>query len=242
MFGIFYMLFSGFMGTAGKVQRDVRDDNARYEARKNGQLTYHSHNGERLVSNNRNVYVGTSYGDRVLKDLKTGYIYKNYDAEKRHEVIQKARDKGKTVISVDYDEYNRYCKYDRDKVKRMAVSPEYKDIETGRYYIDAYINGIAFYMDIITGELIRPRDGEKFSYKMGKASVEDIIRIVNKRQKELYEIPAEEYDYIWWEDHFYLHGRSYELYIDNNNNIVEGNRRDPQMREFIIKLKESTNE
>lgn len=239
MFGILYALFNGTMIGIAKTKESIDNDNKRFQAKEHGDLTYYGKNGERLVSNNRCVYRKTNNdGDKVLVDLYNGQVYKNYSAEERVKKEDKALRKGSTVLPVDYDENQKFNKKCRYETKVFSLNADYKDIETGRYYILAHINGIAFYMDIVTGLLVRPWDDADLSKKWGLLSVEEIMNIFNERQKEFYEIPKEQHDFMWWEKHFYLKRNGiYEIYmIDDDETIIYGKVKNEKIRKIRRKL------
>lgn len=238
MFAIFYLLFNQVTFGIAKIKENIDNENSRDRAIKNGDLTYYGTNGERLVSNNKNVYRKKNNGDDVLVDLYTGEIYKNYSEEVRKNKECKAKKQGETVVFVHYEENQEYIRSERFKAKTISITPEFRDIETRRFYISAYLNGLSFYMDIITGELIRLQDGEDTSQKWGNLSVEDIINIFNQRQKNMSQISQSSHNFMWWEQHFYLKYNGFDtLFIDDDKNIIEGNyKRDFKVKELRNKL------
>ena len=224
MFGIFYLLFDRTMYGISKIRQDVENMNARDKAKKQGNITYYGENGERLVETDKSVYRKYQNGDLVLADLYTGQVYKNYTEEKRIEKETEASDMGYTVINVSYDEIQEYNRKERYLAKSIMIRPQYRDIKTRRYYIDVCINGLVFYMDIVTGELIRLKDGQDEKKKWGILSIDEIINIVNKRQRDLYDTSSKNHPQMWWENHFYLRKSSKEIFfINNDGSIVEGN-------------------
>lgn len=239
MFGLFYMFTSAIFGTAAKIQKDARNSEARERARENGDLTYYGHNGERLVSNDKAVYRKYVNGDKVLADLYTGQIYKNFSEEKRRESENKASCKGKTVIDVHYEELQEYNRTVKKKVKSLFLQPNYRDIKTREYYIIVFINGVKFYMNVVNGEVVRMADGEDGNERWGNLSIEEIIKIINERQRILNLEDKDKHDSWWWNEHFYLqHSAGNILMITNDGTIVEGNRiRNQKIKEIYTRLK-----
>lgn len=236
MFAIFYTLFSASMASVEKIRKKQIYENNRDKAFQNKELTYYGDNGERLVSNDRSVYRKTVNGEKVLADLYTGEIYKNFTKEENAVKEQKYINKGKTVIPIDYDELQKYNKTMRNLSKDYLLKPSYKDIKTDQYYIIAYINGIGFYMDIITGEIIRPYDDVDISNKWGKLSIEKIIMIFNSRQKKINMLSKDSHDSIWWDKNFYLKDNYNILIIDDNEEIIYGKKNDKNIKKLKEKL------
>jgi len=238
MFGIFYLIFNRAIFGVAKIKEEIDNEDARDRAYKNGNLTYYSTKGETLVSNNRQVYRTIVNGDEVLKDVYNGDVYKNYSEEKRNIKEHKAKEQGKTVIPVHYEENQEYNRLQRFNAKTISIKPTYRDIKTRKFYITVRINGLGFYMDIISGELVRLQDEENMCKKWGKLSVEDIIEVFNQRQKALVNIPQEDHDFMWWEEHFYLkHVGFNTLFIDNDKNIIEGNyKNDLRIKQIRMRL------
>lgn len=237
MFGIFYMIYTGIMSSAAKFKRTYDNETNRERARKNGDITYYGHGGEYLVSNNRQVF--TCYDkdmNLVLKDYKTGQVYKNYDQEKHIQKISDVKKAGKTVILVDYKEREKYIRTMQEKAKSITITPRYKDIYTSRYYTVVYINCVGFYMDIINGNIIRPIDEEDYSRKIGKVSIDMIISKFNERQMKLLN-STEKKSSMWWDEVFYLDiKQGYNLFIDDDNNIIEGDRWNKEVKERRLQL------
>lgn len=239
MFGIAYMLFSGTMTVIAKTRRGIDNIKSKNRAIRNGDLTYYGHNGERLISNDRNVYRSRNNGDNVLVDLYTGEVYKNYSEEKRQIKEKDAINNGRTVIDVGYEELQDFNKNKKDKLKSIIVKPYYRDVSNRNYYIPVYINGLTFYMNIETGLIIRLADKCNPKNKWGNLSIEEIIETVNERQIKLFNIPTNKYDSWWWKDHFYLQNLNYNIIVDNNKTIIEGNLNwDSNMKSLRNKLKE----
>ena len=239
MFGLFYLITNTLFSGAAKVKQKIDYAEARERARNNNEETYYGDNGERLVSTDREVYRKYVNGDKVLADLYTGQIYRNFSKEKRHAKEKEAEKNGKTVIDITYNEIQEYNKSTRSKAKSNLIKPQYRDIKTRDYYIMVFINGIRFYMNLIDGNIVRMADGETGEDKWGNLNIEDIINIINNRQKKLFIEPKKNHSYMWWEEHFYLrHSSGNILVIDNNGIIFEGNRiRDEKIKNLISELK-----
>jgi hypothetical protein len=238
MLGILYLLFYGSVSGINKIRQDINNINKRYEAKQKKYLTYYGKNGERLVNNDRPVYRKTINGEKLLVDLYTGKIYKNFSEEERQNKENDAYKLGKTVISVSYDEIQEYNRKERFNAKSINVKPQYKDIKTRKYYLSVFVNGLTFYMDIITGKIIRLADNQNINKKWGKLSIEEIISIINKRQEEMYN-SLDKHDQFWWEDHFYLQKKGSDIIIvDNDGSIIEGNLKDKRVQSIKKRLKE----
>ena len=236
MFGIFYMLFNGTMSRVAKAKQNIENENNRERARLNGDFTYFGENGERLVSNNKSVYRKSVDGDDVLADLYTGEVYKNFSEEKRKKKEIEELNKGNTVIMVQYDEMKEFNKKYKSQMKSVMIRPEYKDIKTGRFYIYVCINGLQFYMDIITGQIIRLADKQDVSKKLGNLSIDEIINITNERQK-LIESDLLNHNMMWLEKNYYLKS-FHDLYmVDDSKEFIIGACTDNNIVAIRNKLK-----
>lgn len=218
MFGVFYLLFSGFAATADKISRDNRDAESKMRAIQNNNISYYGTRGHRLVSNDRPVYRKRVNGQDVLTDLYTGQVYKNFTKEMRDEAKDEARRQGKTVIIAGNTD--RYSDYEKSQFwcKKCHIKAYYRDINTDRLLIPVSVNSVQFYMDLNTGHILRPIDNASYINKDGNLSIEEIITIFNKRQDEVEDLP-EYNDWFWRKTQFYLNHIDYTAIIDNDRNI-----------------------
>lgn len=237
MFGIFYLLFNGTMSGIAKTKQKIENKNAKERAKLNGNLTYYGENGERLVSNDRSVYRKTINGDDVLADLYTGEVYKNFSEEKRRKKEKMALEKGCTVIPIHYDELQDFNKKERYQLKTIMIKPECRDIDTKQFYIIVYINGLRFYMEIVTGLIVRLADNENPIKKWGDVSIEQIIDIVNERQELLGKQSKDCHNSAWWKEQFYLKNIQ-NLYMVNNESVfIIGKKTDENIKKIRDELR-----
>lgn len=238
MFGILYLLATSVASGVNKFRDNIDNERAREDAKRRGDITYYGKNGLTLLSNDRSVRRKYINGDDVLTDLHSGKVYKNFSEEQRQKKERDAETRGNTVINVNYDENQEYNRAERFKAKTISITPDYRDIRTRRFYISVCLNGLVFYMDIISGELVRLKDGTDTSNKWGNLSVEEIMNVFNKRQRELAKIPESDHDFMWWEEHFYLKHTGFNtLFIDNDKNIIEGDYKyDPDIKRLRATL------
>lgn len=218
MFGIFYLLFSGFAATVDKISRDNRDAESKTRAIQNNNISYYSTRGHRLVSNDRPVYKKTVNGQDVLMDMYTGQIYKNYTMERRDKAKEEALAQGKTVITPERTEH--LSDYERNSFwfKECHIRPSYRDIYTDKLLITVPVNSVLFYMELDTGHIIRPIDNAHFENKDGNLSLDELIEAFNKRQDEYKNLP--EYNHWFWRAaKFYFDHNDYTVLIDNNKNV-----------------------
>lgn len=218
MFGIFYMLFNAIFGTAAKIDEDIDNYNRRTKAIKNKDETYYDHNNQlRYTNNDRLVSIKTINHDRVIVDTLNSTIYKNISKEKEDIKKLDAVQKGYTVIKIG----NEWKKLNyQDKLwYRCDSIPWYMDIKTDEYYIVVTINGINFYMNVDTGNIVRPADGENYKNKKYNLSVDKIIKVFNKRQEKIRNDKRFPKQWWWVKVHYYLNRM--EIFIDDNLNIIE---------------------
>lgn len=218
MFGVFYLLFTGFAATVDKISRDNRDAESKMRAIQNNNISYYGTRGHRLVSNDRPVYKKTINGQDVLIDLYNGQIYKNYTMERRDKAKEEALAQGKTVIIGGNKD--RYSDYEKNQFwcKQCNIRADYRDINTDKLLIDVSVNSVWFYMDLDNGHIIRPKDNETYINKDGNLSIEEIITIFNKRQDEVKK--TSEYNDWWWrKSKYYFKSSDYEVIIDNDKKI-----------------------
>lgn len=185
MFGIFYMLYTAVFGAAAKIDEVIDNENRRSKAKTINDDTYYDHKNQlRLTANDRLVSIKTIGYDQVIVDMFNGTVYKNITKEKEDKKKQEAMKNGKTVIRITKKEWGR-GDYQHKIWYNCGGIPSYKDINTGAYYRKVIANGIWFYMDVDTGRIIRPADEENFKNKKYNVSVDDIIRVFNKRQEKI---------------------------------------------------------
>ena len=222
MFGIFYMLYCGVVGIVGKTRDVIEDGSKKDKAVRMNDFTYYdSHNQLRMVSNDRQVYITTDNNNhKVVKDLFNGTVYKDITKERERWRIGEAKSSGNTVIT-DYHIWKNVKNYTSKHWYQCHALPCYKDIETGKLYKDVRINGIRFYMDVESGYIVRPLDGEDLSNVMNRVSIPAIIKIFNNRQDKIKQ--DDKIKQSWWaESYYYLN--DYYVEVTNDGNIIERNR------------------
>lgn len=186
MFGILYTLFGLGVSGGNKIKKGIESDRNKERAIKSGDLTYYGRKGEHLVSNDKLIHHGyNSRGDEVIQDMRSGKVYHNITDKKRREIIDKAKNEGKTVIDKGSHDYSNpfYTDFkDRWWFGRYDLNVQFIDIKTKTYFRRVCINGYYFYMDIETGLLVRKSDPYIDTYRTGDLSEDEIITIFNRRQ------------------------------------------------------------
>lgn len=220
MFGIFYMFYNIVFGAASRIDESINNDRLRSKAKLINDDTYYDYKNQlRLTENNRQVYVTTRNNHKMLVDLLNGKIYKDITKENENKKIKEIKNSGGSVICDrkiwKNENYLNKLWYKCDMI------PYYKDINTGSLYTKILINNIWFYMDVDTGKIVRPADGEDLSNKKFNVSIKDIIRIFNNRQEKIKE--DERFPEQWWwvKSEFYLNNKI----INIKNNKIEITRR-----------------
>lgn len=237
MFGIFYGLYSCVMSITNYLRNSYNDELNKMDSIKNNSCIYKSHNGWRYTKNNRLVRKNVlDNGDEVLMDLYNNNIYINYTKEiekrKRDEAIKNKC----TVLRVDKKSLSHYREDLQHKSMSDNITPQYKDLFVDKFYIHKSINNITFYMDVINGELVRVSDQENFKNKIGSISPPDIIKIVNRRQRDIVnKFSKNDKPNYWWDKYFYLN--LYSIIVDNDGNIIEGNLLENHMMNAVKRLK-----
>lgn len=213
MFSIFHGLFTIFAVSVDKHNRNVTTEENKRNAIANGNLTYRGARGnEYLVENDRWVWTKrTRTGQDVIADMKTGEIYYNLSDIKRREIIKEQTQKGKTIrYKLQGDQFSTY--YGKYKQSWHDI-----DIETNVPVHTINVNCISFYQELNNGMLLRPIDGESFKYKVGKHTVEEIVELFNKRQKEMrHELEINKDDRFWLKANYFFDS-TYSIYIDNKD-------------------------
>lgn len=115
------------MGAAGivAVRDSIEDDNRRISNSQNGFDTYIDTKGVQRSTKTGRVAIDlrNANGDMCLTDLKTGQIYRNYDAEKREKLKQKIKE-----LNNDEDFVAMNKKYiEQSKIDYMSIWVEDPD-------------------------------------------------------------------------------------------------------------------
>ena len=252
MFSIFHGLFTVFAAVANKIGNNVSDNNARDAAVKDGNLTYYSKDGVRLVSNNRLVCTKYIGNHKCIVDLYTGKVYHDISEARNNKYVEEYKSDAKKRGLDTYRNIEDCRKY-APGTNGMVSTLEH-DIETGEPVIKIYINKLGYLMSLKTGKLIRIDNfGEKFvtenrvdsinfhkyyNFYIPKTS-EDVIHIFNERQEELKRNPLYNKDYKWMAEVYYIKPtlvsdhRPIKIYMDNIGRIVydgENHDREQELR------------
>lgn len=198
LFGLFYTIFVGGARGVKNIKISIENEKRRSQAISEGREKYLDDVGcERLVSDNTRVISTTLWndcsdgqeGDRVLKRIDNNSVVKNYTKEERDKSeknsFSKAKAEGKTVYRLGTWLDNHY--------KSKIHGYRYKDFDTGAIYIIRAFNGVRFYMDIQTGQLIRETDGEIIrnntpnTHHHNVAEYETLRQRINKEQQIYFE-------------------------------------------------------
>lgn len=168
------------------VYKSNKDNNAMLRGRidsvsKDG-LTYVDGNAKiRLMSNNHYAMFETlPNGSRILRDIKTGKIIKNFTQEQHlqeyKQNYQKAIKEGKTIICTGFNFHQH------DKIK----GARYIDINTKKLYVirDLTRWNIPFYMDL-NGNIWKPVDENYQPILLPGAEPIDILKEFNNWKKSI---------------------------------------------------------
>ena len=205
MFGIFYALFGGTMRGAAAVKKTWENEVKKEEAKRNGKLTYHGYQNElRLVENDRQV-VNTflDNGDHVIKDILNDVIYINMSKEEREKDKIKAINNNKTIVRLG-DKYTKYIFKNSlwNNINVWWIGGN--DVYTEHPVNIVNINGIYFYLDLITGNLLRKIDGETEEKKIGSLTSDEIINYFNSRQDNIREYEKFNNDKLWTKKYYFM--------------------------------------
>ena len=186
MFGLLHALFTVGVLTVDKISGVWTEVKNKEEAVRKDCKTYIDAKGkDRLVKNNRRVcYTQLDNGDYVIKDIENGKVYYNKSEEIRKEDKKQAIKDGRTIIKT-FGNYTEYRNKNELWVRAFIKWRGYIDIKTEHPIREVRINGINFYMDLVSGELLRKSDEENEKYKIGSLSSDEIIYYFNDRQKDL---------------------------------------------------------
>ena len=212
MFSIFHGLFTLFALGVDSYNKTAQTQENKHQAKISGSKTYYGSRGnEYLVENDRQVY--TKYnevGEEVIADIKTGVVYHNITKEKKENKEKEYLARGKTVRFKMYNEHNQHY-YGKYRQMYGLI-----DIATGIPVGEVRINNMRFYIRLDNAMVLRPTDDVEMRHLMGVWNVDEIIEIINERQKELVDtIQLDEYTKIN-EQLFY---RNRCVYIDKDKNI-----------------------
>lgn len=201
MFGILYTIFMSIGGFGYNYKQTIKEQGRREKAYTSYDRTYYDKKGKRrLVDNNRWVTSDVVNGDRVLRDVDTGKIYRNFSNEQRNKkwakLKQEAIEKGKTVYLYIYSS--------QIPLEDPWKGDRYKDITTGDVYVirRQYLNlnggrDCKFYVNIKTGLYVRKTDEQiikdQYWYKKLETVKEDTIRF-NKNKKQYKNLSKEQFD------------------------------------------------
>ena len=188
LFGVLYTSFVLVAKGVNNIKTNIENKERRQKAIINKKDTYFDEKGcERLISNDIKVMKATLWkdsvygkeGDYVLKCVDSDRIIRNYTKEERDkteiESFLKAKKDGKTVYKLGT--------WMDDHCKSKIQGYRYKDFNLGTIYVIRTFNGVKFYMDINTGQIVRETDGELIRNKTPGAHHHDIEEYEKLRLK-----------------------------------------------------------
>lgn len=126
---------------------------------------------ERWYENNRQVYIGRDMiGDFVIKDIQSGYVYRNITEEKSKKDIQEELENyeknGNTTICLGLDKNYEY------NIQGIPKGARFKDIKTGEIYVIREVLGQCYYVNPKTNMLVRRTDwGEYLGQYQGEVQI-----------------------------------------------------------------------
>lgn len=242
MLGILYLLFTSIGSLGHNIRENIAESERKNEAYNSYDHTYYDKYGKRiLVENNRWIHSNIRNGDRVLEDVTTHRIYRNFSEEERkeYEKIRKkeAIENNKTVYLYQYNKdipYSDPWKGDR-----------YKDIETGKIYvirkryvnIECGIGEVLLYLDISTGKFVRKTDEQieidkKWIDKLNNID-EEIYKYINRITKNK--------QYTKEEINMLIDKRKNKIIHNINNNYISNDNMDKYLIEINNKQMEYLN-
>lgn len=118
----------------------------------------------RWSENNREVYIGNDMiNDFVIKDLYTGYVYRNITEEKSKAELQKEienyKKNGNTTVCLGLD------KNYKGNIYNIPQGARFRDAETGADYVIREIWDQYYYVDPDTLTIVRRTDRSEFTGK-----------------------------------------------------------------------------
>lgn len=179
--GMLYPFYVAGMFAKDGYERSKMNEQSLSDARRDRCETYlfKTSSGweQRLTSNNhRSESRMLTNGDRVLYDIDSKVVVRNYSAEQRAEnsYINEAKKKeaeneGKTVYLVDRDGHENFYIYDPQSRRSVCdvYGMRYKDFKTGQIYVIRCVNDkksygpyVYYYMNVSTGMFVRKTDGQ----------------------------------------------------------------------------------
>lgn len=136
IFGFAYSIFCAGALISDTLDNKFEDISQKSKAVNQGRDYYIDHKGTlRLTENNHMAYNDIVNGDRVMKDMKTNQIVRNYSEEQRQQKNIKARTEGKTVVRIT----------DREAFSKKGYPTT----------LDYPLKGGLLYRDIITGKIMK---------------------------------------------------------------------------------------
>lgn len=165
MFGILYGLFMGVSGVGRLVKNTYEEEVRKEHAKKYYDHTYYDKKGKRrLLDNGRWVHSVVRNEDRILEDVETHQIYRNFSQEQRNKIREdrklKAIQNGRTVYV--YEDRNPRL-YRESELWKGTL---YEDVNTGDHYVERsrYVNEeyrigeVRMYVNIKNGLFVRKTD------------------------------------------------------------------------------------
>ena len=168
MFGIFYTMAMGISSLFHNIKQDMEESVRKDKAKDSYDHTYYDKKGKRiLLDNNRWVCSAVRNGDRVLEDVETRQIYRNFSKEQRDDKCNKNK---KEAVQKGYRAYLFIDQKDRKDDYKWKGNL-YKDLKTGDVYaiitrhITEYNEGIIdLYVNVETNEIIDKSDEQRYLF------------------------------------------------------------------------------
>lgn len=166
--------------------KDIVENNERKETCSlyDGTVYIDNRGRDRWSENNREVYIGRDMmGDFVIKDLYSGYVYRNISEEENRidmqEEIENCKKNGNTTVCLGL--YRNY----KGNILGITQGARFKDIETGAIYVIRKIKDQYYYVNPSSLTVIRRTDRSEFlgEYKpeMGTVFYPETIEDYNKK-------------------------------------------------------------
>lgn len=165
MFGLFIAIADLFILTTGSISRSISNSVERNKANAEGSDFYIDYTGRtRDVKTGHIVHIGydSRIRSKVMTDIKTGKIIKNYTEEAMIKQKEELRVKLENEKKEKEREYNEKLKNNQLKfLSADPVNPEclgacYKDLSTGKIVAIRGDMHCKFIIDIYSGEVLRP--------------------------------------------------------------------------------------
>lgn len=157
MFGILNLIYTAGVAATGSIIESNHDNKNRNKALENGDNFYINYKGNEVntKTGHKQCTYWDEYGDKHVKDIKTRIDTNVSQVERDKAYVEAKRNpNGRTV-----------CQFSDNKDRFRRI--KFKDLNNGRVYRDIKIKTdykaekkccCSFYIDDITGDIIRPTD------------------------------------------------------------------------------------